>query len=134
MTFIEAIKKGDASNATTLIETVLNRKTLAYIKEQKAVVSKGVYGDSDLLDESAHPWEDELTSRGYKKTGFERVPGQVYKGVIAHHKFTHPDGHKITLTNSRGNDLHGFLASNGSGSSKSQLISHLKKVHGMEKE
>ena len=47
MTFLEAIKKGDAANATALLETVLNQKTLAYIKEQKAVVSKEVYGDSE---------------------------------------------------------------------------------------
>jgi hypothetical protein len=51
MTFLEALKKGDAANATALIETVLNQKTLAYIKEHKAVVSKEVYGTEEEIEE-----------------------------------------------------------------------------------
>jgi hypothetical protein len=43
MTFLEAIKKGDAVNATALIETVLRQKTLALLKEHKSAVSKEVY-------------------------------------------------------------------------------------------
>jgi hypothetical protein len=47
MTFLEAIKKGDATNATALIESVLNQKTLAYLKEHKAVVAEEVYGTEE---------------------------------------------------------------------------------------
>lgn len=139
MTFIDYIKNGDATKATALLEAVMKQKTLASIKEQRATVAESTYGDQEDLDESVdldesnHPWEGELTSRGYKKTGFERVPGQVFKGAITHHKFTHPNGHNVTLTNNRGNDLHGFIAPDESGSSKSHLVSHLNKVHGTEK-
>jgi hypothetical protein len=50
-TFLDYIKKGDASKATSMIESVLNQKTLQFIKEQRADVSKAVYGDNDDTEE-----------------------------------------------------------------------------------
>ena len=47
MTFLDYLKQGDATKATALIETVLKKKTLAFIKEHKAEVSKTVYNKDE---------------------------------------------------------------------------------------
>jgi len=52
MTFLDYIKQGDAVKATALIETVLKQKTLAHIKEQRAVVAEETYqSDEDTPKE-----------------------------------------------------------------------------------
>lgn len=47
-TFLDYIKHGDASKATLIIESVLKQKTLQFIKEQRADVSKAVYDDDKI--------------------------------------------------------------------------------------
>jgi hypothetical protein len=47
MNFLDYIKEGDAIKATALIEVVLKKKTLAYINEHKAEVTKSVYNKED---------------------------------------------------------------------------------------
>lgn len=44
MTFLDYLKKGDATKATALVEAVLKQKTLALIKEHKTDVAKTTYG------------------------------------------------------------------------------------------